>query len=258
MHKIWFLTGRGDVGRGLRICELYLAGWPNLPVAHRIEAMVDLSDQDIRLRLTNVEDSTVERKTANDYRDCLKTAVAFSNSLPLDDPGLIFVGLRDDGTVEDDLNLEKLQKNVSKEVSKIYPTIFPQYKTMKDAVGKEFLVVIVRGSGSRPHFAGPSYIRDGTQTIEASEQQFERLIAERNSKVREILKWLGKSITIWMPGMTKSRHPSTGGKGTQMLVDCNQFYVTVRSGETLRAFVLSEVDIGYDFDNQCLELRFIG
>lgn len=220
--------------------------------------MVDLSDHDILLRLTNIEDSTVERKTANDYRDCLKTAVAFSNSLPLDDPGIIFVGVGNDGTIQDGLNLEMLQKNVSKELSKIYPSIYPQMKVMKGANGREFLAVILRGSGSRPHFAGPSYIRDGTQTKEASDQQFDRLIAERNSKVREILKWRGKGITIWMPGMIKSRHPSTGTKSTQIIVDCNQFYVTVLSHETRQAFVLSEVDVGYDYINSCLELRFIG
>ena len=72
--------------------------------------MIDLSDQDILSRLTNIEDSTVERKTASDYRDCLKTTVAFSNSLPVDDPGLIFVGVGNDGTVQDRLNCEKLQK----------------------------------------------------------------------------------------------------------------------------------------------------
>lgn len=58
---------------------------------------VELADHDILLRLKNIEDSTVERKTANDYRDCLKTAVAFSNSLPVDDPGIIFVGVGNDG-----------------------------------------------------------------------------------------------------------------------------------------------------------------
>ena len=54
--------------------------------------MIELSDEDIRRRLTDIEDSTVERKTASDYWDCLKTAVAFSNSLPVGDPGIIFAG----------------------------------------------------------------------------------------------------------------------------------------------------------------------
>jgi predicted HTH transcriptional regulator len=59
-----------------------------------------LNGRDILLRLTNTEDATVERKTASDYRDCLKTAVAFSNSLPVDDPGIIFVGVGKDGTIQ--------------------------------------------------------------------------------------------------------------------------------------------------------------
>jgi predicted HTH transcriptional regulator len=88
--------------------------------------MIELSDEDIRTRLTDTEDGTVERKTASDYRDCLKTAVAFSNSLPVDDPGIIFVGVYDDGKVQDGLSLEALQKNVSKELSKIYPRIYPK------------------------------------------------------------------------------------------------------------------------------------
>ena len=124
---------------------------------------LELTDRDFLPRLKNVEDSTVERKSANDYRDCLKTAVAFSNSLPVDDPGIIFVGVRNDGTVEDNINLESLQKKVSAEIGKVYPPIYAQMKAMKDASGKEFLVVIVRGSAERPHFSGPSYIRDAAR-----------------------------------------------------------------------------------------------
>lgn len=184
--------------------------------------------------------------------------MAFSNSLPVDDPGIIFIGVGNDGTVQDRLDLDDLQKSVSKEFGKIYPAIYPQMKVMKDQNNKEFLAVIVRGSKNGPHFAGPSYIRDGTQTKEASEQQFERLIAERNSKVREILKWRGKSVTVWIPSVSRSRHPSTGSRGTQIVVDCNQFHVTVKSGSTQQAFSLSDIDVGYDYQNNCLELRFRG
>ena len=172
---------------------------PNLIV--KVAGSIRLTGEDILLRLTNTEDSTVERKTASDYRDCLKTAVAFSNSLPVDDPGIIFVGVYNDGRVEDNNNLDSLQRKVSEEISKVYPPIYPQLKVMtKD--GKEFLAVIVRGSENRPHFAGPSYIRDGSQTSSASKEQFERLVAERNSKARKILEWLGKEITFRIPSGT--------------------------------------------------------
>ncbi len=42
-----------------------------------------LTDADILSRLTNIEEATVERKTMSDLRDAVKSAVAFSNSLPI-------------------------------------------------------------------------------------------------------------------------------------------------------------------------------
>lgn len=200
--------------------------------------MIELSDHDILLRLRNTEDSTVERKTANDYRDCLKTAVAFSNSLPVDDPGIIFVGVRNDGTVEDNNNIESLQKKVSAEIAKVYPPIYPQMKAMKDGHGKEFLTVIARGSAERPHFSGPSYIRDGTQTKEASAEQFTRLIAERSSKARAIYAMVGKSVIWQMFGGVK-------GEAEATVLSCNQFYVVLEGGNYQRCFPLDWTTISF-------------
>jgi hypothetical protein len=226
------------------------------PASHFAPARsgLELTDKDILMRLTNTEDSTVERKTANDYRDCLKTAVAFSNSLPVDDPGIIFVGVRDDGAVEGG-NLDSLQRKVSSELSKVYPPIYPQMKIMKDKGDKEFLAVIVRGSAERPHFAGPSYVRDGMQTREASEQQFGQLIAERDSKVREILKWKGRQITLRYPAReysisgTTHRRPGTA-KSTHV-VDCNHFFATLQVMDSenhseLAAYPLSKLEVSFD------------
>lgn len=113
----------------------------------RRRTTIELSNREIRSRLGNTEDSTVERKVASDYRDCLKTAVGFSNSLPVGDPGIIFVGVFDDGRVQDRNNLDSLEKDISKEISKVYPPIFPQMKVMAEG-GKEFIAIIVRGSAT--------------------------------------------------------------------------------------------------------------
>lgn len=224
--------------------------------------MIQLSDEDILRRLTDTEDSTVERKTASDFRDCLKTAVAFSNALPVGDPGIIFIGVGNDGTVQDNANLDSLQKKVSEELSKVYPPIYPQMKVMPDALGKEFLAMIVRGSENRPHFAGPSYIRDGSKTVEASKKQFDRLIAERNSKTREILKWRGKEISVYWPPerLAKSIYAThRTGALTWTVIDCNQFYATLErytpSHFAREAFPLSDLEIGYDNDENRLQLR---
>ena len=105
----------------------FVHGTPSITTA----GSCSLSDEDFRARLTDTEDSTVERTTASDYRDCLKTALAFSNSLPVGDPGIICVGVFDDGRVQDGQNLEELQKNVSKELSKVYPPIYSQMRVLK-------------------------------------------------------------------------------------------------------------------------------
>ena len=131
------------------------------------------------------------------------------------------------------------------------------FQSLEGQKGNSGLAVIVRGSANRPHFAGPSYIRDGTQTKEASEQQFERLIAERNSKAREILKWLGKEITFRIP---KGQHLSLGGNVYEnrlpgRVMDCNQFYVSLRfMHDNTRAYALSFVEIGYDYKENRLEV----
>jgi hypothetical protein len=45
------------------------------------------------------------------------------------------------------------------------------------SAGKQFLAVLVPGSSARPHSAGPSYVRKGSTTIVATENQVEELVA---------------------------------------------------------------------------------
>jgi hypothetical protein len=221
--------------------------------------MIELTEKDILERLKNTEDSTVERKAASDYRDCLKTAVAFSNSLPIGDPGIIFVGVYNDGRVPRNHNFDSLQQKVTSELSKVYPPIYPQLKVMsKD--GEEFLAVIVRGSPDRPHFAGQAYIRSGSETVNASDVQFGRLIAERNSKAREILKWSTKAVSFRLPqgaGISVGNIRYSGRAAPCRVIDCNQFFVTVEFGDQLkeqRAYPLAFIEISFDCEQERLEL----
>jgi hypothetical protein len=227
-------------------------------------ARLELSEQDILSRLRNTEDSTVERKTASDYRDCLKTAVAFSNSLPVDDPGLIFVGVGNDGTVQENENLDSLQKKVSAEIDKVYPPIYPQMKVLKDLNGKQLLVIIVRGSENRPHFAGQSFIRDGSQSVPASATQFDRLVAERNKKSYEIIKWRGTTITFTQPlreylisGTTQWEQPK---HIDATVIDCTLHYVTLEVSGRIdgrNSYPLRVVELNFDDRNHRLELRLL-
>lgn len=221
---------------------------------------MNLTDEDILLRLTAFEDSFVERKTAGDSKDWLKSAVAFANSTPVGDPAILFIGVRNDGSIEEALNLDSLQRSFSEKLSAAYPAIYYISRVLQRD-GKQFLAVIVPGSEHRPHFAGQAFIRDGSRTIVSSEKQFDLLIAERSSKVREIAKWKGKEVTFHRSAM-KDLHVvfvlgTSGGKLIGRIVDCNQFYVTVESvaKDSSVSFPLRMVEINFDHDMGCLELR---
>jgi hypothetical protein len=148
------------------------------------------------------------------------------------------------------------------ELEKVYPPIYPQLKVMKDAGGNEFLAVIVRGSSERPHFSGPSYVRDGMQTKVASEEQFQQLIAERSGKVREIRKWIGKEITVRRSGKGNDLLAvhvlgTTGGRLAGIILNCNSFYITLESCTrigSLISFPLRTTEINFDHNSDCLEL----
>jgi hypothetical protein len=228
--------------------------------------MMNLTDADIMLRLTAFEDSFVERKTAGDSKDWLKTVVAFANSTPVGDPSFLFIGVRNDGSIEGNANLDSLQRTLSEKLSVAYPPIYVVTKILQ-CDGKQFLVVIVPGSANRPHFAGQAFVRDGSQSVPSSAEQFDTLIAERNSKVREIRKWVGKQITVQRPTTPETQHShlvavyglgTSGGKLMGTIVDCNQFYVTVasvtRAGFQI-SFPLSTIEINFDHNDRCLELR---
>lgn len=215
---------------------------------------VELTDADILLRLADVEDAFTERKTVNDLNDCLKTVVAFANSTPVGYPAILFVGVRDGGEVEGIIDPDKLQRSVSSKIANVYPPIYTTTRVLEKD-GKKFLAAIIPGSEDRPHFAGQAYVRDGSKSVVASDEQFERLIAERNSKTYEILKWRGKQITLNQAGHA---HALPGYRNRMTVVDCNEFYVTLRDPNPplgLSSYPLRIIELNYDHEDDRLELR---
>ena len=212
--------------------------------------MIELADQDLLLRLASFEDQFVERKTSSDKKDWLKTAVAFANTTPVGYPAVLFIGVRNDGTIEGVTNLDKLQQTLNDILGEAYPPI-PTFPKVLEKDGKQFLAVIIPGSAERPHFAGHSYIRKGSETRKASEEQFAELVAQRNSKARHMLAWKGKSISV---GYAIKGTPTVVERPRD-LVDCNEFYVTIRGDNTTESIPLQRINISYDNANKRLKLE---
>jgi hypothetical protein len=218
-----------------------------------MQMTVSLSDADLLARLKNFEDHFVERKTSGDKkRDWLKTVVAFANSAPNGYPCVLYLGVKDDGEIEPQSNLDSLQKSFNQEMKNAYPPVPYLTKTVNDGE-RQALAVIVLGSELRPHFAGLAYVRKGSESINASEQQFEELIAKRNSKAARILQWKDKNITVFV----RTENSEIPWSNSTTLVDCDQFYVTIQQvpHEPASSFPLSRVEINFDNLRKRLQLE---
>jgi predicted HTH transcriptional regulator len=204
-----------------------------------------LSDDELIKRLLSEEDALIERKTANDYRDVLKCAVSFANSLPHGFIGLIYVGVRDDGSIEQNIGTDSIQKKVNGLIALIYPPIVYESRVVR-VNENNVVAILVPSSSNRPHFAGPAYVRRGSETFAASEEQFAELIAQRNSLAYELLRWKGKHIKLYERDY--SGHRVFGGD--VMLVDCNQFYVVLEN----RSYPLGKIEISRGNESKTLAI----
>ncbi len=221
---------------------------------------LELSDADLLARMRNFEDHFVERKTSGDMKDFLKTIVAFANSAPIGFPAVLYLGVRDSGEIETpQVNLDSLQKTVNKEIQKTYPRI-PCFQKILEDNKRQALAVIILGSESRPHFAGPSFIRTGSETLEASEQQFNELIAARNSKVARILAFKGTVVSVTNVHRTANHVSESNWGETVTIYYCDQFYVTLATGpepKDRNTYPLNQVEISFDDAQNRLLLRII-
>lgn len=199
-----------------------------------------VSEGDLLRKLTDTENNFIERKTAKDTGGWLKTAVAFANSCPVGQPGILYVGVTDKGeVVKHSDNLETIQKNVSATIRKAWPPIYFVSHILK-VNGLEFIAVIIYGSPSRPHFSGPAYVRVGPETRDASEQEYDKLIAHRSSKCRALQQLIGHKI-LWC-----YRDNQNYEAGAVTLVDCNQFWVSVKGENYEKHFPLDWVVFSRD------------
>ena len=219
---------------------------------------VELTDADLLSRLVNTEDNFVERKRFSDDREWLRTVVGFANSCPIDFPGILFIGVYDNGQPETPkvpTNLDSLQKTLSTRLNEAWPPIYYLTKTLRKN-GSEFLSVLVPGSRVRPHFAGRSFVRVGSQTKDASEAQFNELLAQRNTKAFAILQWKDKQITVEHRNTEQLRIAGpVAGHFEPYVVACDAHCVKLRTNDSIQTVPLDRILIGQDDQRDRLKLE---
>jgi hypothetical protein len=215
-----------------------------------------LTDAELVARLTQTEDSFVERKSQSDRSGWLCTTVAFANSTPIGLPSVLFIGVSNDGQISANVDVEKTLQAFSDHIgAHTWPPIYTLARELTHA-GRSCIAVIVPGSDERPHFAGRAFVRVGTQTKDASAEQFAELIASRSSKAREIQRWIGKDIS-WIE--RRGAQGDFQGTGRVIVSGCNSHYATFDmrpAGGTLQAVSepLSRLELSFDHKNERLQV----
>jgi predicted HTH transcriptional regulator len=206
-----------------------------------------LNESDLLRLLHSTEHSFVERKTVSDGRDWVKSVVAFANTLPSDQEGILFVGATDAGEIEPhSSNLDKLQKSFSEKLQNAYPPVYYTTRIVQES-GRECLAVIVPGSSLRPHFAGQAFIRDGSKSVEATSEQYETLLASRTGKAYEIQKMMETPLTVSIfQRQAGVAYVINRAISEARISKVNQFYVTIDFGNRKQSYPLSRVEISFD------------
>jgi len=155
--------------------------------------MAGLVRMDLIVRLREHEDSFVERKLeGGDFR---RTIVAFANSVPVEREAVLYIGVGNKGEIIGITNPDSLQKKIRKIcLDECYPPIHFTTEILR-IDDKQILAVIIPPSSNKPHFSGPAFIRQGSESISASPDLFNDLVTSRNSKCYEILRYKNQIIT---------------------------------------------------------------
>jgi len=189
------------------------------------------------------EDYLLERKTQNDLKDLLKTMVAFANTVRQGHVATILIGEKDDGTAEGLANADGILKTVRREAEKIYPQIVWRSEVYsKD--GKECVKVEIEPSGDTPHFGGPAWVRKGSESVLATEQEFQRLIDIRTSVVRELDQRIGELVTLERLDRLPNSVTRTTSVATVKFV--NQFYAILLVNTSTQSYPWKSVTLSWD------------
>lgn len=145
-----------------------------------------MEDRELEELLLDLESDRVERKASSSDRERIRqTICAFANDLPGHNaPGVLFIGINDDGTcaglnITDEL-LRTLSDMKSDGNIVPFPSLIVQKRTLNDC---ELAVVIVRPSDSPPiRYKGRVYVRVGPRIQIATPEEERRLTERRRSK----------------------------------------------------------------------------
>ncbi|EJL32207.1 putative transcriptional regulator with HTH domain [Caulobacter sp. AP07] len=156
-----------------------------------------MTPSDLMARLNAQEDGYVERKSQGiKPQDIRKAVTAFANSLPDGQHGIIYIGIGDKGSIEGCDNPDAVQKRVREAADECYPPVATQCVALK-VEDKDVVAIVVSPSSDKPHFAGPAYVRQGSESVKASKRLYDEMVDTRHSTVAAIARLKDLTITVY-------------------------------------------------------------
>jgi ATP-dependent DNA helicase RecG len=148
--------------------------------------MTGMDDQELEALFKDLESDRIERKATDSDRDKIRQAVcAFANDLPNHrQPGVIFVGVNDDGSCADLTITDHLLLRLTDMRSDGNILPFPVLTVSKKTIDScNVVAIIVKPSDSPPvRFNGRVWIRVGPRRATATSEEERRLNEKRRAR----------------------------------------------------------------------------
>jgi hypothetical protein len=209
-------------------------------------------------RLRDPEDQFVERKLEGAGSSEFKKAlVAFANSVPPNRTAILFVGAADNGELRGVSNPDKLQRTLRNLAeTECYPPIYINLESILES-GATAVAAIISHSTRRPHFAGPAYIRRGSESIVATEEVYRDLLLSQDDKRRFLIDHKDDLWTLEFlnkePGATEPLFDTHAKSSAECkIIELTAFFVRFRniSSNILFTEMLLDIHVSYDDKRQ--------
>lgn len=138
------------------------------------------------------ESETVEFKTSTaEQREAVNTICGFANNRG----GHVFIGVRNDGTPLGQEVSDKTIEQLSNEIQRIEPNLYPQIERIPIANGRSLIHVNVQRGQLIPYeYKGTVYRRLGNTTVALSRENQEQLLLER---LHGTSRWENEPLSDW-------------------------------------------------------------
>jgi len=170
----------------LRIDRIIWKIYDNNSLDYRKVAILNLKE--LKQLIKKGESDRLEFKKSSGQRTvAAKTVCAMLNSIG----GFVIFGATDKGEITGQKVSAKTIEDISNEIRKIEPPVFPDIETVDLKSGNAVIIISIPGSTGLYRYAGRPYLRNGPTTIQMPGDEYNRRLIE---KFHATTRWENESV----------------------------------------------------------------